>query len=161
MGVDAVKFENMTTTTGKCYVGMTRDDAKATGKSVFREFKRINKDGDDILSFDEIANQRNKKSSRKNIITNICFGIATFDIVGGLIGSLSMEYLQRTNTPLSTEFITTISKNHREKLLEIAILIGIGLLNSIRKNKINDSTDKMAQVYYQKIASLLSLLLSI
>ena len=65
MSIEPVQNKDILAYKSDCYVGMTAEEAKESGRSIFRDFKKID-NGDGVISYDEIVEQRDKKSKDHN-----------------------------------------------------------------------------------------------
>ena len=75
-------INNIKTTNGKFYVGMTRDDALNKGKHITKLFSELDTDFDNILSFKEIMQQREQAEDKLKKRKNIWCALGLFEAIG-------------------------------------------------------------------------------
>lgn len=155
MGIEAIQNKDMLAYKSECYVGMTVDDAKEMGRSVFHEFKKINTDNDNILSFDEIVAQRDKASTKKRRWGNLALGLSAYYCYNGiklerqpkelqeLASEIASNLLNKKITPKSTKIMN---------LLNTLFFLGIGATKYLKSKNTDKETQEYANAYYKQIA---------
>ena len=135
MTAEIAKLEFVRTTTGKCYAGMTAEDAVKAGNSVFREFKQID-NADGVLSAEEIFLQRSNKETNKHSVSRAFMILGAIDCAIGLLDAIrnSGSKIQKAET-----------------LLETLIFTGISIYSYSKAKKINKETQKMSEKYNQTV----------
>ena len=156
MGINAIKNQEMLAYKSDCYVGMTAEEAKVSGRSVFRDFKKINTDSDDVISFDEIIAQRDKKSNKKRNWGNVSMALGAYYSINGII-------LEKVNPKALDSALEMLSKGSKEvitptqvkgrNLAWVLLFAGIGIIKYLKSKKIDKETQEYANSYYKQIAT--------
>ena len=156
MGMEIVQDYGITTYKGKHFLGKQAEEAKSEGHSVFKDFKKIDSDNDNIISFDEITEQRDKTSRKKRIWGNIFMGIGAYYCINGIkLQKYSSEVLEMATEAVSDvlDKKLTPSMVKRDNLINALLFAAIGIIKVVRANKIDKDTQEQANKYYKKIAS--------
>ena len=156
MAIESVQNKDMLAYKGNCYVGMTLLEAKEAGGSVFREFKKINTDGDETLSFDEIVAQRNKCSTKKRRWGNLFLGIGAYYCYNGIKIERQPKELQEFGAEFASKLYKmnlTPQKIKRMNLCNAAFFVGIGLVKYIKWKSIDKETQEYTKSYYKQIST--------
>ena len=144
MRTDAV-LSNIKTTDGNFYVGMTLEEAKEQGHSIFKKFKEIdNSKLDGVLSYDEIMNCRNNKIKKQRTWKNIFGGIALYKAFDGFL----LEKLQNTNCAKHLyEKVPECMPNRKVAFATTCILFCITLTKHFKIKKAEKQNKEYRQLY--------------
>ena len=156
MSIESVQNKDMLAYKGNCCVGMTLQEAKESGGSVFCEFKKINTDGDEIISFNEIVAQRNKCSTKKRRWGNLFLGIGAYYCYNGIKIERQPKKLQEFGAELASRLYKTNltpQKIKRMNLWNVAFFVGIGLIKYIKSKNIDKETQEYTKSYYKQIST--------
>ena len=154
MGIDAIKNQNILAYESDCYVGMTAEEAKESGQSIFQDFKKID-DGDKTLSFDEIVEQRDKMATKKRRWGNLCLGLGGYYCLNGILLENQPKELQEIGSEIASKALKTkITPNSTKlmNLLNVLVFTGIGIAKYVKSRKIDKETQEYANQYYQQVA---------
>ena len=142
MTVNCIDSAMIKSISGKCYAGQTYDDAKAEGGSIFREFKRLNKDNDSVLSSDEIMKNRNKRAAVWKTISTIFIAIALYRCACGILANSSKAIMEGCMKQLDT----TAGGVCFTLFTNALIHGGVGLFAKHKANKINNESANMIRL---------------
>ena len=147
MVTDTIKMKEFTTIDEKCYVGMTKEEAQKQGKSIFKEFNKID-DGDDVLSVDEVAGRRSKTARRRNVLGNVFTCIAGYHCLAGLgyeskglFGQILKQNIEQKG--ISFDF------SRKYLFAKTLVFAGVAIWAKLNARKINKETKEMKHKYYE------------
>ncbi|MCQ2753699.1 MAG: hypothetical protein MJ231_01480 [bacterium] len=149
---DAV-LSDIKTTDGKFYVGMTQEEAKEQGRSIFKEFIKIDNDErDGILSYDEIMNYRNKKIKKKRNGAFAFGGVALYQVIDGLRAekNLDINLLRKIYTGAPEEIFSNNALPIRlAELAVTCVLVGVMAVKLFKVKKAEKQNEEYRQLYCQ------------
>ena len=158
MEIQNIQDKSITAYKSEVYLGMTSDEAQSLGRSIFKDFKKINNDNDGIISFAEIEEQRVKKRKKKNIWSNIFLGFGAYCCYSGyklqkipneIVGQTS-EVIAEAVGAVNPRSGQAIKRNH---LILTLLVTGIGVIKKIRANNIKQETQKFRIDYNRQLAA--------
>ncbi len=158
MGIKNIQDRSITAYKSEVYLGMSAEEAQAEGRSIFRDFKRIDNDNDGIISFTEIEEQRDKKHKKKNIWSNIFLGSGAYCCYSGyklqkipneIVGQTS-EVIAEAMGAVNLRSGQAIKRNH---LILTLLVTGIGIIKKIKANNIKQETQKFRIDYNRQLAA--------
>ena len=132
MGIESVYDQSIKTFKTGHYLGMTLDDAREEGGSVFRKFKKVDKNNNEKISFEEIIEQRDLKSKRRRNCGLILMGMGAYDCVANLLAK---------SKPTGNKYVA---------LFDTVLTAGLGMYLVHKANKIDDETHRMSVKYYER-----------
>lgn len=153
MGIEAIQNKDMLAYKSDCYVGMTAEEAKEAGRSIFRDFKKLD-DGDKTLSFDEIVEQRNKIATKKRRWGNFFMAIGAYYCYNGIKIERQSKELQELGAEIASNLFNKKITPQSTKLMNLWNVIffaGIGIAKCVKSKKIDKETQEYAKQYYQQI----------
>ena len=154
MSIESVQNNEIKAFKSECYVGMTTDDAKEAGRSIFREFKRINTDGNNELSIEEIAAQRDRAATKKRRWGNVFLAMGAYYCYNGLrLESMSKEKAE-FGAELASKLLNTkitASSAKRNNLVYTLLFAGIGLAKYIKSKNIDQETFEYNVAYHRQL----------
>lgn len=156
MGIEAIQNKDMLAYKSECYVGMTAEEAKEAGRSIFREFEKINTDGNNELSIEEIVAHRDKVATKKRRWGNTFLAIGAYYCYNGLkLESMSKEVAEYGAEIASKILNTKVTAASAKKnnLIYALTLVGIGVAKCIKSKKIDEKTFEYNVDYHKQMAS--------
>ena len=155
MSIEPVQNKDILAYKSDCYVGMTAEEAKESGRSIFRDFKKID-NGDGVISYDEIVEQRDKKSKRNRIWGNISMGVGAYYCLNGLIlENVNADILDNVVKSMkdSSGKVLSASNVKGRNLAWTLLFAGFGVYKAIKAHRIDKETQEQTKSYYGSINS--------
>ena len=152
MGIDSVQDYNIMTYGEKHYLGKKAEEAKAEGRSIFRDFKKVDKNKDELISFDEIVVQRENASRKKRRCGNVFLALSAYYSINGIQMSRQSKELQEIGCSLASDLLgtkITPKSSKRMNLITTLFFLAIGTAKYFKSKKIDKETQEYANSYYK------------